>query len=226
MLVGVGTIIGQVLSPEFEVIDLDPDSTKTRCQNLPNFPKNANGAFGGLVFNDWPLICGGNVLASVSKECFIYENGAWNQFHDLNEARTFAASVTLDSSTKSSKSIFVLGGGNTVADLNTAEISTEHGWETVLPNLPVGQIVFHCIVQLNSTTVMVIGGEQDRQWHSPKTYFLDIKKRVWSNGPQLNYGRTGHGCARIRRDDQSDGFTIIVAGGDTMLHASGLIIFF
>ena len=119
LLVGVGTITGGILSREFEVIDLE--SPKTRCQTLPNFPKNANNAFGGLVFQDRPLICGGSETGSVSKECHIYENGAWSQFHDLIEPRTFTASVTLESLTKNSKTIFVLGGNS----LNTAEMATE-----------------------------------------------------------------------------------------------------
>jgi hypothetical protein len=212
LLVGVGKITGGILSQEFEVIDLE--NTKTHCQSLPNFPKTANNAFGGLVFQDQPLICGGSGDGSVSKECHIYKNGAWNQFHDLNEARTYMASVTLNST------IFVLGGGNNIADLNSAEIATMHGWETVLPNVPVSQISFHCLVQLNSTTVIVIGGEQDRQINSPKTYYFNTHTKVWSDGPELNHGRIGHSCAQLRKDDQSDQFSVIVAGGVTGDHAS------
>ena len=216
LLVGVGTITGGILSREFEVIDLE--SPKTRCQTLPNFPKHASNAFGGLAFQDRPLICGGFEtsagIGTVSKECHIYENGAWSQFHDLIEPRTFTASVTLESLTKNSKTIFVLGGNS----LNTAEMATEHGWETVLPNVPVNTIDFHCMVQLNSTTVMVIGGSQGRESQSPKTYFFNMESKVWSEGPQLHYGRSGHGCATIRRDNQSDLFSVIVAGGVTLDH--------
>ena len=84
--------------------------------------------------------------------------------------------------------------------------------------MPLNTIDFHCMVQLNSTTVMVIGGTQGRESQSPKTYFFNMESKVWSEGPQLHYGRSGHGCATIRRDNQSDLFSVIVAGGVTLDH--------
>ena len=42
----------------FEVIDLDSDSTMT-CKNLASFPLPIEGPIGALGFEEKPLICGG-----------------------------------------------------------------------------------------------------------------------------------------------------------------------
>ena len=47
----------------------------------------------------------------------------------------------------------------TKGQLNTVEILTKNGWKTNVPVLPV-KVDLHCMVQLNSTTVMLIGGIQ------------------------------------------------------------------
>ena len=54
--------------------------------------------------------------------------------------------------------LLVTGGYDSDDYLNTSEMLTEQGWqERALPPIPV-VIGYHCIVQVNATTVMAIAG--------------------------------------------------------------------
>jgi len=61
---------------------------------------------------------------------------------------------------------------------------------------------------------MVIGGTIGNQPYSPKTFYFDALKNVWSNGPALITGRQSHGCGRIAVSGSNTAQTVIVAGGD------------
>ncbi len=56
--------------------------------------------------------------------------------------------------------LLVTGDYDGSASLGSAEMLTEEGWESNIPSLPV-TIFGHCMVTVNSTTVMVIGGYQN-----------------------------------------------------------------
>ncbi len=97
--------------------------------------------------------------------------------------------------------------------LDSVEILTKDGWETVLPSLPVTSIR-SCLTLLNSTTPFLIGGIQDGS-QLPNTYLLNTaaNNKEWIEGPTLNFGREAHSCGRIRKDSSSPLFSIIVVGG-------------
>jgi hypothetical protein len=61
--------------------------------------------------------------------------------------------------TNKPQSLFVTGGDGLGGAFSFAEILTENGWEEFNPPLPV-TMWQHCMVLLNSTTVMVAGGVQ------------------------------------------------------------------
>jgi hypothetical protein len=95
--------------------------------------------------------------------------------------------------------------------LNSAEMLTEKGWESNIPSLPV-TINGHCMVTVNSTTVMVIGGVQNYQ-RSGKTFYFTFGEESWTEGPELKNKRIYHSCGKIRRNKESQEMSIIVAGG-------------
>ena len=66
---------------------------------------------------------------------------------------------------------------------------------------------------LNSTALILIGGKQDDVEFSNKTHIFDIKNQKWSNGPELNFERQVHSCARISSNSQGSENSIIVVGG-------------
>jgi hypothetical protein len=124
----------------------------------------------------------------------------------MNLVRVKAAAAQLQDG-----KILVTGGYDFSGYLNSAEMLTEDGWESNIQTLPV-TIYLHCMVTVNSTTVMAIGGYQNGQI-SGKTFYFTFGEESWTEGPELNYKRGYHSCGKIRRDKESQEMSIIVAGG-------------
>jgi hypothetical protein len=95
--------------------------------------------------------------------------------------------------------------------LNSAEMLTKEGWESNIPPLPV-TIAAHCMVTVNSTTVMVIGGGHSSQT-SGKMFYFTFGEASWTEGPELKIERRDHSCGKIRRNKESQEMSIIVVGG-------------
>jgi hypothetical protein len=120
--------------------------------------------------------------------------------------RVYAAAAQL----KDGK-LLVTGGFDESDSLNSAEMLTEEGWESNIPSLPVA-VYGHCMVTVNSTTVMAIGGRQNNQY-SGKTFYFTFGEESWTEGPELKNKRAAHSCGKIRRNKESQEMSIIVAGG-------------
>ncbi len=187
-----------------EVIDLE--SSATTCKNLPDFPITVRPSFGGLGFKGKPIICGGTILYFIlSNRCYSLENNAWVPSVNMSSKRSSAAAAQMQDGK------VLVTGGTGPFPLNSAEMLTEEGWESNIPSLPV-TIYGHCMVTVNSTTVMAIGGRQNDQY-SGKTFYFTTGAKNWTEGPEMKYNRTGHSCGRIRRNKDSQGMSIIVVGG-------------
>jgi hypothetical protein len=126
----------------------------------------------------------------------------------MNSVRSSAAAAQLQDG-----KLLVTGGyDDSGSDLNSAEMLTEEGWESNIPSLPV-TIYAHCMVTVNSTTVMAIGGYQNGQDFSEKTFYFSFGEESWTKGPELKNKRGWHSCAKIRRNKESQEMSIIAAGG-------------
>ncbi len=188
-----------------EVINLS--SSASTCKNPPNFPALVSGAVGGLGFKGNPILCGGYQNDVRSNQCYSLENNEWVSSASMNSVRVVAAAAQL----KDGKLLVTGGFDASFSDLNSAEMLTEEGWESNIPSLPV-TIKFHCMVTVNSTTVMAIGGDQNRQI-SGKTFYFTFGEESWTEGPKLKNKRAIHSCGKIRRNKESQEMNIIVAGG-------------
>ena len=207
LLVGLGNT-EQKNTDNVEIIDLS--STSTSCKNPPNFPLKLYRAFG---FQEKSMICGGNddVEYNSSDKCFSLENDQWISSPSLNTARAFSAVAPSPYPSKSQK-FFVTGGSkNLDYSLDTAEVLTEQGWQTLATLLP-DEITPHCSVLVNLTTVLLIGGRHNYS-RSPNTFFFNTERETWTQGPPLESERIHHSCGRIRKNSQSRELSIIVAGG-------------
>ena len=111
----------------------------------------------------------------------------------MNSVRLYAAAAQLQDG-----KLLVTGGWKAPVELNSVEMLTEDGWESKVPSLPV-TIYGHCMVTINSTTVMVIGGYQNDQL-SGKSFYFNFGEESWTEGPELNIKREGLSCGRIRRE--------------------------
>ncbi len=190
-----------------EVINLA--SSASTCKNPPNFPASVFAAIGGLGFKGNPILCGGYQISKAhSNKCYSLEKNEWVSSASMNSVRAYAAAAQLQDG-----KLLVTGGDDDIAfdsDLNSAEMLTEEGWERNIPSLPV-TIALHCMVTVNSTTVMVIGGRQNDQI-SGKTFYFTIGEESWTEGPALKIKRGLHSCGKIRRNKESQEMSIIVAG--------------
>ncbi len=182
-------------------------SSASTFKNQPNFPATVNGAIGGLGFKGNPILCGGKQNDAGSNKCYSLENNEWVSSASMNSIRVRAAAGQLQDG-----KILVTGGEDASGSyLNSAEMLTEEGWESNIPSLPV-TIGAHCMVTVNSTTVMVIGGYQNEQ-RSGKTFYFTVGEESWTVGPELKNKRTDHNCGKISRNKESQEMSIIVAGG-------------
>jgi hypothetical protein len=188
-----------------EVINLA--SSASTCQNPPNFPAKVYLAIGVLGFKGNPILCGGYQNDVRSNKCYSFENNKWISSASMNSVRVEAAAAQL----KDGKILVTGGYDASFSSLNSAEILTEEGWESNIPSLPV-TIKAHCMVALNSTTVMVIGGARNSQY-SRKTFYFTLGEDSWTEGPELKNKRRDHSCGKIRRNKESQEMSIIVAGG-------------
>ncbi len=188
-----------------EIISLE--SSVTTCKNPPNFPLTVNAAIGGLGFKENPIICGGNQNGTPSKTCYSLQNNMWVSSVSMNSVRVDAAAVQL----QDGKLLGTGGIDDSNNKLNSTEILTKEGWDSKIPNLPVA-ISYHCMVTVNTKTVMVIGGWKDNEAIG-QTFYFTFGEESWTEGPELKYNRGYHSCGRIRRDNSSQVMSIIVAGG-------------
>jgi hypothetical protein len=135
------------------------------------------------------------------------ENNEWVSSASMNSKRAFAAASQLQDG-----KLLVTGGyDGSGSFFKSSEMLTEEGWESNLPSLPV-TILSLCMITVNSTTVMVIGGHQNGQF-SGKTFYFTFGEKRWTEGPEMKYKRYSHSCGRIRRNKESQEMSIIVAGG-------------
>ncbi len=188
-----------------EVINLA--SSASTCKNPPNFPAKLSHAIGGLGFKGNPIICGGYQNDVLSNKCYSLENNEWVSSANMKSVRYATAAALL----KDGKHIVTGGYNDSYSDLNSAEMLTEEGWERNIPSLPV-TIYAHCMVTVNSTTVMAIGGIQNEDY-SGKTFYFNLGEDSWTEGPELKNKRGYHSCGKIRRYKESQEMSIIVAGG-------------
>ena len=80
MLVGVG-----LKNKSFEVIDLS--STTSTCAKIANFPLEDDTSFGGLNYQNKPIICQKENQpfdGSQWSHCLIYNEDSWQSYFDYN----------------------------------------------------------------------------------------------------------------------------------------------
>ena len=189
-----------------EIIDLE--SSETSCSNFPAYPFVADRAKGDLGFQEAPLICGGGYPTVPTNECKTFENGAWRSFGSMNESR-FNFAITKSPFGNDTK--LFLSGGYNYQMLATAEVLTKDGFEKAPVQLPVS-MDFHCMVMLNSTSIIVLGGREGSRY-TVDTHILNTETMQWSDGPRLSSLRLAPNCARIAKSSHETEKSIIVAGG-------------
>ena len=134
-------------------------------------------------------------------------------FHFLSDARHFGAGVVLNDNC-----FWVTGGISNMENyvkLNSTEFITFdeaiHG-----PNMP-RALHGHCVVVINSTFSMIIGGYTENPEDS--TFYFDHDKYEWINGQSLIQARYYHAAGIIIDEVTGEDF-VVVTGGQTNAHDS------
>jgi hypothetical protein len=198
-------------SNKMEIIDLSDPANVCQPSVLDEYPiDQVQGASGGLLSNDIALICGGSKESSPTTrldDCFVINENVVEATIKLTQPRSNAASVVLNGNTS-----WMTGG---VLDENVKTKSTEFVELNATrpgPDLPV-EVSFHCLVPLNDTTVLLIGGYQQGGPRSKDTFFYNIDHQTWTEGPKLLSGRSDHSCALFKSPQHGHTDTVIVTGG-------------
>ncbi len=187
-----------------EVIDV-ADSTLT-CDDFAAHPLKAWASVGGLLNKKDPLVCGGWVESKISTtdDCFVI--GQSGAVTNLLSARGFSASVVLNETT-----LMVTGGSGLTGDSeDTTEFVSLDSLTTSGRPMPSGNRA-HCLVAINSTYVLMIGGEI----YGQNTYWYSIPNDLWTEGPKLTKSRSFHGCALFESQAHDGNPVIIVTGGSS-----------
>ena len=87
--------------------------------------------------------------------------------------------------------------------LPTAEIFTKDGWKKLDQDIPNGGVEDHCIVLVNSTSAMIIGGQKRNIEYSSETTLYHFDSNTWTRGPDLNIGRERHSCGMVKKNNET-----------------------
>ena len=176
--------------------------------SLPDFHHNFAFPTAGLLDGNKTVICGGHLGYSDSGQC--HTLGSRSTFATLKDSRMDTASIVLDDG----HSLWITGGNQfPTGTLDTTELVSSDGSVTWGPKLPEKR-EDHCLVGINSTTVMLIGGSDKggglREF-SDKTWFFNTGSKQWSRGPDLNTGRIIQSCGVLT--DKGNGHQLVIVTG-------------
>ncbi len=165
-----------------EVINLDPANPSLVCDNLPEFPLGLHGATGQLFNKKTPIVCGGyngNDLC----DCYALQSQIWTKISSLNQCRGYPSSA-LVSLEQEKEVLMITGGFGQSGVLKSVESFDGTDWEQgQLPELPNG-VYDHCLVKINATTLLLIGGAET-SGATAKTHFFHTDMNQWSPGANV-----------------------------------------
>ena len=197
---------------DVEIINLDASSTT--CKNLEHFPSQVIGAVGALGPKLEPVICGGFYNSGNVDEnsCYSLQKDTWQLLSLMNQNRRHAA-IAPSPYPSDNFSVIVSGGYNGSDWLDTVEIWNQNAWHLSSTVMPVA-INLHCMVQINLTTVMIIGGYNTTSL--VETFIFNSENEIWVPGPSLQEERYGLACGRIKTTRNQPYFSIIAVGGNNI----------
>jgi len=184
------------------------NSSFKTCHNMSDFPIITRGTFGALLpGNNTPIVCGGFIDNSSSNKCFLYKASGWTETMPMIAKRVHLTGMAKSPYQNDSHKMFVLGGSTPIA-----EVLTDSGWETIGPETP-SQFYLSCLVVINVTSILVIGGQTPTKEFSNETFIFNSLTNKWTTGPRLINGRIAFGCGYIKKTENINTKFFIAAGG-------------
>lgn len=193
-----------------EIIDLV--DREESCTRFPDFPHRMTDSAAGLLPNGTPIICGSRT-PHFGDGCRIFRDGKWTPYSKMTVASSNFAMVTMPGG-----DLLLTGGATKNPEckpsvLNRTDLLTADGkWRNTHIDLPIA-VAYHCMVLINKSIPMVIGGQPEPFKSTRKTFILSVTENIWKKGPELLSPRRFHFCSSININNCSAAETIIVAGG-------------
>ena len=118
------------------------------------------------------------------------------------------------------KEVFFMAGGYGNGLLNITQTFDGKNWNSQqTENLP-EPVWEHCIVKINSSTLLSIGGKEYEYslaaYPSNNTYFYNVQANKWTPGPSLNIPRSALSCGILQwKNSETNRLekVIVAAGG-------------
>jgi len=211
----VGT--GSNAKSNVEVINLDKDDPFLICEDLTKFPLviDVLGATGQLLNGNIPIICGGTRNEC---DCYTYQSNSWKSTPNPTECRKFASSATLKVADE--KEVLILAGGADKSKIILKSVESFNGtvWDNQqFEDLPEA-VSGNCIVKINSSVLLSIGGVGENSTPTKSTFFFDAHVNKWTPGPSINIPRNGLSCGLLKwtkPDSDQSSKIVVVVGGQT-----------
>ena len=124
----------------------DEVTVETCPQTAPSYPLKVDEAAGATLINGEPLICGGRYYTD---KCYRLNKNQWQDAPQLPSARKGLKMATTDQTT-------FISGGYGGGYLNDFHQLKDGSWHS-LSSLPI-RVYHHCLVALNTTHLLNIGG--------------------------------------------------------------------
>ncbi len=203
-----------------EVVNLNESNPDLICNNLQDLPEGIQGATGQLFQGNRPIMCGGVKAERYldSCDCFELKSGRWASIASLSECRQYAPSLELSLPNGNGEEWLIIAGGTDTSSELKSSVEAFNGdnWslEKISP-LPYSKSG-HCMVRLNESTLLSIGGFENNTGYSNNTYFYNSTSNSWYEGPSLNVQRTGAACGIldwINPETNLNEKVVVVAGG-------------
>jgi len=198
-----------------EVVNLDESKPDLVCDNLPDLPFKLVGLAGQLYRGSKPLLCGGLGEQFVSCDCYTYEYGGWKKIESLLNCTYLSSSATFTLPNKE-EILFLTGGSSDRQEIPTVQSYNGSYWSKEMfsdlsePNWK------HCLVKINNSLLLLIGGHTPENPATGNTFFFHIDENKWTPGPALNFPREGLGCGIIEWLNPSTNHleqVVVAAGG-------------
>ena len=140
------------------------------------------------MYQGHPTLCGGYIIAvGYQSDCLQLENGSWNLIPNLSGKKSQMKTVVVSSPEEDNELIIGVGGWYN-AYLTTVESFDGQSWnKNQFEDLP-EPIYAHCLVKVNDTMLIFIGGSNSPN-ATVNTNVFDVLNNKWTSGPLLNIGR-------------------------------------
>ena len=192
------------LNPEVIFLNEDGSTVYERCQT-GKYERRYSAV--GDFLDEKFVVCGGWGKDDVIKnDCEVIDATETKVFNMSVNGRRYASSIKLNQST-----MWITGGYDSNENyLNSTEFVTVNG-STAAVTLPF-TVYTHCMIQYQPDAILLIGGQQDYEWNSDKTWIIDPTNGFnITEGPPLKEGRTDHSCGKWK--DEYGNVIVMVAGG-------------